>query len=253
MDPLWVLVVEDEVIARRGLCKQLGAVPRVEVVGECSNGPAAVKSIRDLRPDVVLLDVEMPGMDGFGVIDAVGVEQMPPVVFVTAFAEHTLRAFDVHAVDYLLKPIDPEKLTRAIHRARERLTQHQEVVGRLSALLADIKSGADDSDRIAIKSGNRLIFVRTAEIDWIGAADNYAELHVGAEVHLADETLSSLEARLAPARFARIHRSRIVNLSRVRELRSLPHGEYELVLEDGTRLCSARGYRERLRRLLWDP
>ena len=247
MTPLRVLVVEDEVIARRGLTRQLAAMADVALAGECGDGPAAVAAVRAARPDLVLLDVQLPGLDGFGVIEAIGVDRMPPVVFVTAFEEHTLRAFDVHAVDYLLKPVDPDKLVRAIGRARDRLARHDP--SRLAEVLAALRPPAYP-ERLAIRSGARIAFVRTADIDWLGAADNYVEVHVGAETHLLHETLNALETRLDPARFLRIHRSRIVSVDRVRELRSMPHGEYEIVLHDGTRLSSGRSYRDRLSRLV---
>jgi len=250
--PLRVLVVEDEQIARRGLVKLLGALEGIEIAGQCGDGPAAVEAVRAVGPDLVLLDVQMPGLDGFGVIEAVGVDRMPPTVFVTAFEEHTLRAFDVHAVDYLLKPVDAGKLARAIRRARQRLASRVDLEARLTAVLADLRRPPAQPERFTVKSAGRVVFVRTADIDWIGAADNYAELHVGSATHLLHETLSALEARLDPQRFIRVHRSRIINVDRVRELRSLSHGEYEVILHDGTRLLSARGYRERLRRLIGD-
>jgi two-component system LytT family response regulator len=250
MDALRVLIVEDEVIARRGLQRALAALPGITVVGECGDGHAAVAAVRSLRPDLVLLDVQMPGLDGFEVIEAVGVDRMPPVVFVTAYQEPALRAFDVHAVDYLLKPVDPEKLARAVQRARQRTAPASAVVAQLSAVLADVRPRPRYAERLPVKSGGRVRFVRVVDVEWMSAADNYVELHVGDETHLVNETLGGIEERLDPERFVRVHRSRIVNVDRVRELRPMSHGEYEIVLESGARVSSARRYRERLRRLL---
>ena len=251
MSRLRVLIVEDEPIARRGLVKQLTSIADVELLEPCGDGPSAVAAVRTHQPDLVLLDVQIPGLDGFGVVEAIGVDGMPPVVFVTAFEEHTLRAFDVHAVDYLLKPVDGDKLARAIHRARQRLAPRDDEQ-RLAALVAAMRSAPAYAERLAIRSPGRISFVRSADVDWFAAADNYVEAHVGGKSHLLHERLNALEARLDPARFVRVHRSRIVNLDRVRELRSLPHGEYEIVLNDGTRISSARSYRERLQRLIGD-
>ncbi len=227
-------------------------IPSYEVVGECCNGRSAVEKIRELKPDLVFLDVQMPEVDGFGVIREVGAEYMPAVVFVTAFDEYAVNAFDVNALDYLLKPFDEERFARCVARVEQRLSQPtatMRVVEKLASLLAD-QVKPRTADRLAIRNSDRITLLQTDDIDWIEAADNYVEIHVGKHAHLMRETLSNLEQRLQPHRFLRIHRSRLVNADRIKELHPLFHGEYELVLNDGTRLTSSRHYRDVLQKLL---
>jgi two-component system LytT family response regulator len=211
-----------------------------------------VESIRDLKPDLVFLDVQMPELDGFGVIAEIGPANMPPVVFVTAYDEYAVQAFDVNAFDYLLKPFDDERFSRSLTRVKERLSRPQtdgDLIERLTNLV-QAQAKSKSNDRIAIRNSERITLLQTDEIDWIEAADNYVEIHAGKHVHLMRETLSNLEQRLQPFRFLRIHRSRLVNADRIKELHPLFHGEYELVLSDGTRLTSSRHYREVLQALL---
>lgn len=247
-----VLIADDEPIIRRGLRNQLANRDNYEIIGECSNGRSAVDSIRALQPDLIFLDVQMPEVDGFGVIREVGPDEMPPVVFVTAYDEYAVRAFDANALDYLLKPFDDERFSRCLSRIEQRLsngTGHAPLVQKLASLLAEqVKSRA--ADRLAIKNSDRITLLQADQIDWIEAADNYVEIHTGKHVHLMRETLSNLEQRLQPFRFLRIHRSRLVNADRIKELHPLFHGEYELVLSDGTRLTSSRHYRDVLQSLL---
>jgi two-component system LytT family response regulator len=247
-----VLIADDEPIIRRGLRNQLANRDNYEVVGECSTGRAAVESIRTLKPDLVFLDVQMPELDGFGVIREVGPAEMPLVAFVTAYDEYAVRAFDANALDYLLKPFDNERFSRCLSRIEQRLSpgdRHEPLVQKLASLLAEqAKSRA--ADRLAIKNSDRITLLQADQIDWIEAADNYVEIHTGKHVHLMRETLSNLEQRLQPFRFLRIHRSRLVNADRIKELHPLFHGEYELVLSDGTRLTSSRHYRDVLQSLL---
>ena len=190
----------------------------VEIAGECDNGTDAIAAIQKLKPDLVFLDVQMPGATGFDVITNVGVDRMPPVVFVTAYDRYALRAFDVHALDYLLKPFDRERFQQALSRARQHLERHDagELERRLLELVQDLRSPPQRPERFVIKSGGRVFFVRTDEIDWIEAAGNYVKLHVGAEAHLLRETMNALEAQLDPDVFFRIHRCHIVNIERVR-------------------------------------
>jgi two-component system LytT family response regulator len=244
-----VLIVDDEPIIRRGLRNHFSRLPNYEIVGECCNGHSAIESIRELKPNLVFLDVQMPEVDGFGVIREIGPQEMPAVVFVTAYDEYAVRAFDVNALDYLLKPFDDERFSRCLSRVEQRLASEETLVEKLASLVAG-QNKAKGADRLAIRNSDRITLLQTDEIDWIEAADNYVEIHVGKHVHLMRETLSNLEQRLQPFRFLRIHRSRLVNADRIKEMHPLFHGEYELVLSDGTRLTSSRHYREVLQRLL---
>jgi two-component system LytT family response regulator len=250
-----VLIVDDEPLAREGLRADLLACPDVEVVGECANGRDAVSFIRAQSPDLVFLDVQMPALDGFGVVEAVGAGRMPVVIFVTAYDEYALRAFEAHALDYLLKPVDGERLRAAVGRAREQLgLKNADALGRqLADLLRELKAlrgGVTYTERIPVKTGERIIFVEADDVDWVEAQDNYVRLHTGGVAHLLREALSSLEGRLDPSKFLRIRRSALVNVRRVRELRPLLNGEYLVVLKDGTRLRSSRRYRKNLDLLL---
>jgi two-component system LytT family response regulator len=220
----------------------------VEIAGECQNGQEAVAAIHKLHPDLVFLDIQMPGATAFEVIQQVGVPRMPPVVFVTAYDKYALRAFDVHALDYLLKPFDRERFQQALGRARQQLDRKDagELERRLLELVQDLRSSPQRPERFVIKSGGRVFFVRTDEIDWIEAAGNYVKLHVGNEAHLLRETMNSLEAQLDPDVFYRIHRCHIVNIERVKELQPWFNGEYVVFLRDGARLTLSRGYREKL-------
>ena len=243
-----VLIADDEPLARERLRMLLAREEWVEIAGECHNGAEAVTAIQKLRPDLVFLDVQMPGATGFDVIEAVGVAHMPPVVFVTAYDRYALRAFDVHALDYLLKPFDRERFQQALARARQHLERKDagDLERRLLELVQDLRSSPQRPERFVIKSGGRVFFVRTDEIDWIEAAGNYVKLHVGSEAHLLRETMNSLEAQLDPDTFYRIHRCHIVNIERVKELQPWFNGEYVVFLRSGTRLTLSRGYREKL-------
>ncbi|MGH9752672.1 MAG: histidine kinase [Blastocatellia bacterium] len=228
---------------------QTDANGEIEIIGESANGLEAVAAIQKLKPDLVFLDVQMPEMDGFEVIEAVGVERMPRVIFVTAYDQYTLRAFEVHALDYLLKPFDRERFLKALNYARSSLDRG-EFNRQLVRLLDDRLAARKPLERLVIKSGGRIYFLNVEEVDWIEAADNYVELHVGRESHLLRETISGLAARLDPARFLRIRHSTIVNLERVKELRPLFRGEFLIVLRDGTELTSSRRYRKNLDAIL---
>jgi two-component system LytT family response regulator len=265
---LRVLVVDDERLARGRLKRLLRDEEGVEVIGECADGSEAVGAIRQLAPDLVLLDVQMPELDGFGVLSAVGPERMPPVIFVTAHDQYAVRAFEVHALDYLLKPFDADRFRRAFRRARA--TLERELAARqgdrLTALLEQLTAApppvqapaaaaptaAEPAprvryvDRLLIKSGGRVFFVRTGEIDWIEAAGNYVRLHVGRDAHLLRETMNTLATRLDPALFIRVHRSTIVRVDCIREMQPWFSGEYVIVLRDGTKLKLSRGYREQV-------
>ena len=244
-----VLIVDDEPLARERIRSLLQEEPGFEVVGEAGDGTTGAESILALQPDLVFLDVQMPGADGFDVIEAVGIDKMPFVVFVTAYDRYALRAFDVHALDYLLKPFDRERFREALARARaqiERNSHSGDIERRLAAIVQDLRPAKARTDRFVVKSGGRIFFVRTAEIDWIEAAGNYVKLHVGNDSHLIRETMNAVEAKLSPDTFVRIHRCHIVNIEQVRELQPWFNGEYVVFLKNGTRLTLSRGYRERL-------
>jgi two-component system, LytTR family, response regulator len=240
------LLVDDEALARARLRQLLQNEPDIEIIGECADGREAVAALKKTAPELVFLDVQMPELDGFGVLEAVGQDHAPVIVFVTAHDRFALRAFEVHAVDYLLKPFDRQRFQKALRRAVEQVRNRDQsaIRRRQSALLADWQSS-----QLAVKSAGHVVWVKLEAIDWIGSADNYAELHVGAKSHLLRETLGALEARLAPEKFVRISRSAIVNTQRIKELHRLFYGSYELVLHDGTRLTLSRRHRNKLKQL----
>ncbi|AKF82857.1 transcriptional regulator [Myxococcus fulvus 124B02] len=262
MAELSVLLVDDEPLARRGLRQALARHPDVTVCGECRDGREAVDAIHALKPALVLLDVQMPELDGFGVIREVGVSRMPAVIFITAFDTFAVRAFDMHAVDYLVKPFADERFDEALNRARQRLRQGEAVeLGRkLAALLADtgrappVEGDTPPQDehpsRLVVKVGARSVLVPVSDIDWIGADDYCVTLHVGDKEHVLRESLASLEARLDAERFVRIHRSVIVNVERICELHHDSATELVVVLSTGQRLRVSRSRREELERRL---
>jgi two-component system, LytTR family, response regulator len=242
------LIVDDEPLARQRLRRLLQDEPDVEIVGEAGDGGDAVATIRALKPDLVFLDVHMPVLDGFGVLEAIGVEAMPAVIFVTAYDRYALRAFEYHALDYLLKPFDRERFRKALERARAHLgrSPSRDEAQQLLGAVEEFRSEGKILERLVIKSAGRVFFLRVEEIDWIEAAGNYVRLHVGKETHLLRDTMSSLETRLDPRKFLRIHRSTMVNIERIQELQPLFHGDYVVILRDGTQLNMSRGYRQRL-------
>jgi two-component system, LytTR family, response regulator len=246
---LKVLIVDDEPIARRGIRKQLEYASDIEIVGECANGREAVRAIREQSPGLVFLDVQMPEMDGFSVLQSLKMERMPAVIFVTAYDRYALRAFEVNAVDYLLKPFDAERFQTALHRARIQI-QNNDFATRLLGLLETITTRQNCVDRLVIKSSGRIFFLSVEEIDWIEAADNYVRLHVNRDSHLLRETVNGLESKLDPEKFLRIRRSVIVNISRIKELQPLFNGEYSITLTNKTELTSSRRYRKKLSSLL---
>lgn len=223
-----VLIVDDEPLARRGVRLHLEAAGGFVVVGESANGRGAIADIERLAPQVVFLDVQMPVFDGFDVIDAVGIDRMPVTIFVTAHETHALEAFDAHAVDYLLKPIDPARFARAAERVRMLVT-----------------SGTVPS-RLVLRDGGRVLIINHDEIDWIEADGDYLRVHVSGRGHLVRHTIGGMEGRLDPSRFARVHRSTIVNVTRIREIKRQGDRAFQIVLRDGTTLRMSRGYRDRL-------
>ena len=248
MKKIRTLIVDDEALARERLWQLLQNDTEVEIIGECANGREAVEVIEKKLPELVFLDVQMPELDGFGVLEAISAKVAPVVVFVTAHDKFALRAFEIHAVDYLLKPFNRERFQKALSRALEQVRQRagRELVERQAAMIAELKAPKVE-ERIAVKSGSQIIFIKLNEIDWIGSADNYAELHVGEKSHLLRETMSALAARLDAEKFVRISRSVIVNVQRVKELKRLFHGGYEVMLLDGMTLTLSRRYRDKLK------
>jgi two-component system LytT family response regulator len=246
------MVVDDEAMARERVVSMLRQEQDIELIGECSDGQQAVSAIAAQQPDLVFLDVQMPACDGFRVIEQVGPEKMPAVVFVTAYDEYAVRAFEVHALDYLLKPFGKERFQQALHHARGHVERRRagDLGKRLMALVQDIKPEPQRLDRLVVKSGGRVFFLKTDDIVWIEAAGNYVRLHLAEDSHLFRETMNGIEARLDPRRFVRIHRSRIVNSDRIKELQPWFNGEYVVVLQNGTRLTLSRGYREKLQERL---
>jgi len=264
MQELKALVVDDESLARKGLRLRLDAIEGVEVVRECSNGREALTAIVELEPDLVFLDIQMPGMSGFDVISRMQQEDMPLVIFVTAFDQYAIEAFDVHAVDYLLKPIDDDRLAAALDRAREHKLQQGAVTDkqRLLELIISITGKSEASvaqmmkdhsgirpfpDRLAIKDGGETTLVLTKDIDWVDAAGDYMCIHANDETHIMRITMKELEQQLDPVSFQRVHRSTIVNLDRVVKVCSHMNGEFHLVLANGSSVKMSRSYKDKVK------
>jgi two-component system LytT family response regulator len=248
MSGISVLVVDDEPLARERLRTLLEEESDVTVVGECASGRSAVRAIQERRPDIVFLDIQMPGIDGFGVVEALGPNRIPAIVFVTAYDQYALKAFEVHALDYLLKPFDRERFAATLDRARAavQLRANGALDAGLSALLAEFAARRRSADRLLVRAAGKERLIPVEEVDWFEAAGNYVRLHVGRERHLLRETMCHLEERLDAERFVRIHRSSIVNLARVQEMEPYFHGDYIVRLKDGRTLTLSRTYRSRL-------
>ena len=246
------MVVDDEPLARQRIRDLLADAEDVEVVAECANGREAIDAIAKSPPDLLFLDIQMPELDGFDVLRAIGTGAVPVLIFVTAYDQFALRAFEAHALDYLLKPFDDERFEGALQRGRQRLRQEQggDPNLRLRTLLEEVRGSREYLKRLAVPIGHRNVFVRTDEIDWIEADRNYIRLHVGGRAHTLRENLSRIERELDPATFCRIHRSTIVNVDRIRSVEALVRGEYLVVLNDGTKHTSGRSYRDNLHALL---
>lgn len=266
---LRVAVVDDEPLGRERIRALLADEPDIILAGEYSAGEEAVAGSADSPPDVIFLDVQMPGLDGFGVVQllqqVVVPERFPVIVFVTAYDQYALRAFEVSAVDYLLKPFDRARFSDALARARARVYERRGAGSGRDAATAELlrqigelraQQDAAHSDRMraearfVVRAASKLFFVRAADVDWISGEGNYARLHTGARTHLVRETLKSVEARLSPRQFVRVHRSAIINVDRVAELQPHTHGEYRLTLKDGSKLTSSRAHSANLRSLL---
>jgi len=246
------LIVDDMQLARERIKMLLAADPEIEVVGECANGRQAVAAIKNLNPELVFLDMQMPKMSGLEVIEAVGAEQMPMVVFVTAYDEFALRAFEVNALDYLLKPFDDERFNKALERVKQQIKQMRrgDFDERLLQLLGDVKNKPEYLKRIPVKTAQYTILVLVEDIDFIKAAGNYLELHVGKDLYLIRERVHQFEQKLDPEQFVRIHRSTIVNINRIKTLHPMFNGDHVIILRDGAKLNMSRTYHEKLLRLL---
>jgi two-component system, LytTR family, response regulator len=246
------IIADDERLARKKLRILLGAEPGVEVVAECSDGRQTIAALRAHKPDLLLLDIQMPDIDGFGVLRAIEADVMPVVIFTTAHDHYAVKAFDAHALDYLLKPFDQGRLHRAINRARAELlkTHDRETTHRILDFLTKTKLGPQFDGRLVFKTGGRVIFLDSDEIDWLSAAANYVTVNVGAESYVLREGIGRIADRLDPDKFVRIHRSTIVNIHKIKELQPVNSGEYILVLKDGKELSCSRGYRAGLQKLI---
>ena len=264
MEGIRTLIVDDEELARKAVRRILKDEGDIDVIGECADGVTALKRIRELAPDVVCLDIQMPGMGGFDVLRALPEDERPFVLFMTAYDEHAIKAFELHAVDYLLKPVDSQRTKRAFTHIRQ-LRLQEERARRYDELLESIKrfSGLETTEeaigvrgdkqyasRVLVRKEGSMLFVPTADIDWIEADRNYMKLHVGTEVHVVRERLSRLHETLDPKVFARIHRSTIVNLLRIKEIQPWFSGDYVVILRNGTQLRMSRHFRESMERQL---
>lgn len=244
------IIADDEPLARERIRELLKRQRDVEVIAECSSGSKTVAAIEEHRPDLLFLDVQMPELDGFGVLESVGPRRVPAIIFVTAYDKYALKAFDAHAVDYLLKPFDEKRFHRALDRARHHIEKPNGFSEHLRELLNDVKAEQKEGDRLVVKSSGRVLFLRASEIDYIEASGNYLTLHVGKETHLLRETMNNMESKLDERKFMRIHRSTIVNIERIKELQPWFGGEYVVVLRDGQQLTLSRTYRSKLQELL---
>jgi two-component system, LytTR family, response regulator len=245
-----VLIVDDERLARRGVVLRLRKLEDMEIVGECADGVSAVEKILELAPDLVFLDIQMPGMDGFEVLRMLPSASLPHVIFLTAYERHALRAFEVHALDYLLKPVDDERFAAAVHRARMLgdSASRDRIIERIAQMLG--RDAEKYAIRFLVRRGSRINVVAVDEVDWIGAAGDYSELHVRGRSHLLRETMNSLEEKLDPERFLRVHQSKIVRAGCIVELTAIENREYVIKLSDGSQHRSSRTYADKMERWL---
>jgi two-component system, LytTR family, response regulator len=249
------LIVDDEPLARERIRDILASDPQIESIADCGNGQDAIDAIQLHSPDLVFLDVEMPGIDGFGVLEALRPDRIPTIIFVTAYDQYAVRAFEVYALDYLLKPFDQERFDKALARAKGHIAnQHNDALSqRILSALEQIKTRPVHLERLVIKMNGHVFFIKAEEIDWLEAEGNYVRLHAGKESYLLRDTISALESQLDPRKFLRVHRSAIVNIDRITELQPWFHGEYRIILGEGVQLTLSRTYREKLHELLGRP
>ena len=246
-----VLLSDDETLARERLRSLLEEEPELEIVAECGDGKSAISTIRRERPDLVFLDIQMPEVDGFGVVQEL-LDDMPLTIFVTAYDRYAMKAFEVHALDYLLKPVGGDRLKQAVERARRQLQHPPDGTfqRRVLELLADMDARQQAPERIVIKADGEIVCLRPNEIDWAESAGNYVCLHVGGATHILRETITALESRLGARQFMRVHRSTLVNVDRIKTLKPSLYGDYSILLRDGTKLTLSRGFRESVLRRL---
>jgi two-component system LytT family response regulator len=250
------LIVDDEPLARKFVRRMLEKHSAVEIVGECGNGNEAATAIKEKKPDLVFLDVQMPEMDGFTTLETLSAQSLPQIVFVTAYEQYAIRAFEIYALDYLLKPFDQPRFDKAMTRVYEKNVDREQANTerkQIAALLENVSQKSPYLERLVVKTGGRIIFLKTSEIDWIQADDKYAHLHTGNKSHLVRQTLGALEAQLDPQKFIRIHRSAIVHIERIQELQPMFAGEHTVVLENGTKLTLSRSYKNKLFEILGNP
>lgn len=240
------LIIDDEPLARKRIKRLLADEPDISVIGECSSGREAIEVIQETSADLLLLDIQMPEVNGFEVLQTIRLERMPAIIFVTAYDQHALKAFEVHALDYLLKPFKQERFKDAVKLARLQLAKNgsHEANPGLAALIETLQAGRNYLDRFMVKSSSRVVFVKANEVDWIESAANYALLHAGDQTHIVRETMQALEDKLNPRTFQRISRSLIVNMERIKELQPMGKGQYVIILTNGKRLTMSRGIRD---------
>jgi two-component system LytT family response regulator len=255
MEKIKALIADDEPLARKFIRRMLKDDHEIQVVAECDDGRSALAMIEKHHPDVVFLDVQMPEMDGFAVLQAIANERLPEIVFTTAYEQYAIRAFELHALDYLLKPFDQARFRDALRHVKDQLaSRHNDSSERqIRALLENIKVRPEYLERLIIKADGRISFLNVRDIDWIEADDKYVHLHTSKVARMIRQTLSAMESQLDPRKFLRVHRSAIVNVDRIRELHPTFNGEHSIILEDGTRLALSRNYKDKLFRLLGKP
>lgn len=250
--PIHTIIADDEPLARGKLRMLLDSEPGIRIIAECENGNEAISALKAYKPDLLLLDIQMPDADGFQVLETLAPEDMPMIIFTTAYDQYAIRAFEEHALDYLLKPFDQERLHAAIERARlEILNRHdRELTSRILDMLSSIKASQQTERRFVIKSGGRVVFLDVDDIDWVEAAANYVKLNAGGRSYLLRDTISRISERLDPSQFVRIHRSILVNVRKIKELQPCNSGEYMVILRNGKELSCSRGYRAGLHELI---
>lgn len=255
MAKLSALIVDDEQLARDRIRTLLEDDSDIEILGECADGQGALKAIREQVPAMVFLDIQIPEMDGFGVLQGIESEAMPAIVFTTAYDQYALQAFEAHAIDYLLKPFDRERFERAVQRAKAqaRSSLNDKLNRKLMALLENFKAEPKWLERLVVKSDGRIVILRTKEVDWIEGSGNYLRLHMGAQSYLLRETMTNIESKLDPARFVRTHRSTIVNIDSIKELQPWFRGDHMIVLRDGSRVALSRSHRDKFESVLGRP
>ncbi len=245
MRKIKLIIIDDEPVARNIIKKFLAGENDFEIIGECGNGEDAVSMIIELKPDLIFLDIQMPEMDGFEVINAVGTKNIPYIIFVTAYDQYAIKAFEINAVDYLLKPFDKERFLNSINRAKDIINSKNDIKTQIKDLIENMNKNQKIMERILIKSGGKIFFLKTDEISWIEAAAYYVKLHFGKDSYLIRETLNNMENKIDPSKFIRIHRSYIVNIEFIKELQPWFKNKYVVILKDGTKLNLSRNFREK--------